>query len=180
MPDNTHFTQDDHWVIWNGSLGILDTVSIGQVESSLSGRSAWLDEPYDMVGPFSLDELEEQGLISFEACFVMSRQRWQQNQVELRRESLRLRREAQARMYEYQARYNAGRAPRNRFQHNTQEKIHREILNLPMDGPLAVSQIKAAYRRLAQKAHPDTGGDHEQFIRITQARDTLLELLSGD
>ena len=31
-----------------------------------------------------------------------------------------------------------------------------------------------AFRRLAQKAHPDTGGSHELFIRITEARNALL------
>ncbi|WP_235840044.1 hypothetical protein [Derxia lacustris] len=28
---------------------------------------------------------------------------------------------------------------------------------------------------MAQKAHPDVGGSHEQFLRITEARNALLE-----
>jgi hypothetical protein len=34
--------------------------------------------------------------------------------------------------------------------------------------------IDAAFRRLAQRAHPDKGGDAEHFTRITQARDRLI------
>lgn len=170
--------EEVQWVIWNGSLGILDTVAIGQIETALKGRSAWLDEPYDMVGPFDLDQLEGQGIISFEACLVMSRQRWQEDQVELRRESLRLRREAQERVFEAQARYNAGRRSGPVKSLPVKENLHREVLNLPLEGQLDASQIKAAYRRLAQKAHPDVGGDHEQFIRITEARNVLLERFS--
>lgn len=34
--------------------------------------------------------------------------------------------------------------------------------------------IDAAFRRLAQRAHPDKGGNAEHFTRITQARDRLI------
>lgn len=94
MPD-THATADDEeWVIWNGGHGLVTTATLGRVETGGSGRRAWLDEPFEMVGPFSLDELEIRGSISFAACIVMSRQRWQEDQVELRRESLNMRRAA--------------------------------------------------------------------------------------
>jgi len=39
---------------------------------------------------------------------------------------------------------------------------------------LEVSQIKSAFRVIAKKTHPDVGGSHEKFIKITQARDALL------
>jgi hypothetical protein len=35
-------------------------------------------------------------------------------------------------------------------------------------------EIDAAFRRLAQRAHPDKGGNAEHFTRITQARDRLI------
>ena len=53
---------------------------------------------------------------------------------------------------------------------------HRQILDLPIEGLLKVSQIKMAFRLLAKKSHPDTGGSHEQFIEITKAHDALLNI----
>ncbi|NJA04568.1 J domain-containing protein [Methylococcaceae bacterium WWC4] len=178
MHQNPWPEEEELWVIWNGSLGIVDTVTIGQVEAGPLGKSAWLEEPYDMVGPFDLDRLEANGWIDFEACTVMSRQKWREDQVALRRESLKLRRAAQERLFEYQARHN-----QSRFRYPGQDRTlgdqrHRETLNLPLEGVLEAAQIKAAFRRLAQKTHPDVGGSHEQFIRITEARNALLERAS--
>ncbi len=174
MQDTPHAAEDTQWVIWNGYFGILDLVTIGQTETGPAGRLAWLEEPYDMVGPFNLDELEANGQIGFEACVVMSRQKWQENQVELRREAHANRRAAQEKLYEYQARYNQGRTQHPSSPGAPSDHQHRKVLNLPVDGNLEPKQIKAAFRRLAQKAHPDMGGNHEQFVRITEARDALL------
>lgn len=174
MHDSPLSADKEQWVIWNGSSGILVMATIGRVEIGVGGRSAWLDRPFDMVGPFSLDELETQGRIAFAACIVMSRRRWQDDQVELRRESHERRRAAQERLFEEHARFNAGRR-RGRPHHRQLERQHRETLNLPSEGKLEPSQIKAAFRRLAQKAHPDVGGSHEQFLRISEARTALLE-----
>lgn len=181
MQDNPHFAEEEQWVIWNGTLGILDTVIIGEVEVNSSGRCAWLDEPYDMVGPFSLDELEAEGQISFAACVVMSRQKWRDDQVELRREAHKNRRAAQERLQEEFEAYVRSKQSRSWSSAPIQrqkEKQHRELLNLPMEGQLEISQIKAAYRRLAQKTHPDVGGSHDQFVQITEARNALIECIS--
>lgn len=179
MHDNSLCSEEEEqWVIWNGSYGICDTVTIRRIEVGPGGREAWLDEPYDMVGPISLDELETNGRISFAACVVMSRQRWQDEQVELRRESFEKRRETQQRLFEELARANERRSRRPSHFQQCDEKQHRELLDLPVDGELEPSQIKAAYRRLAKKAHPDVGGTHEHFVRITEARNTLLDLIS--
>jgi hypothetical protein len=46
-----HNADKTQWVIWNGSSRILAMVTIGRIEITADGRSAWLDKPYDMVGP---------------------------------------------------------------------------------------------------------------------------------
>jgi hypothetical protein len=147
------------WVIWNGSLGVLDMVAIGKSIESESGRNAFLAPPYDIVGPFSLDELETQGKISFGECIVMSRLRWQEDQVELRLVGRQKRRALYARV-----------------EQDDDETEHRVTLDLPRDGTLQAAEINAAFRRLAKTAHPDAGGDNEQYRRITEARDALLDV----
>ncbi|OAH96408.1 DnaJ domain-containing protein [Methylomonas methanica] len=169
---------DEEWVIWNGALGLVTTVVIQRVEASAGGRIAWLDEPFDMVGPFSFDELNTHGRIAYAACIVMSRQRWQDDQVELRRESLKIRRATEQRINEKFERLYGGQRRHQVNRKPLDERHHRQTLNLPIDGTLESSQIKTAFRRLAQKAHPDAGGSNEQFIRITEARNALLAHIS--
>jgi hypothetical protein len=176
--DTQEYADEEEWVIWNGNNGLLTTVTIGQVEEGAGGRTAWLDEPFDMVGPFSLDELEKQGRIAFAECLVMSRQRWQEDQVELRRESLKIRRAAEQRANERAERLFGDHGGHQDKRKPHDERQHREALNLPMDGKLEPRQINAAFRRLAQKAHPDAGGSNEQFVRITEARNALLECIA--
>jgi hypothetical protein len=178
MHESRQSEEEEQWVIWNGAYGIVDTVTISRVEAGSCSRDAWLAEPYDMVGPFSLDELETGGQISFAACIVMSRQRWQEEQAALRRESLEKRRQAQAEMFEQFTRYNERRSRRRSHFRQFDEKEQRELLDLPLAGALEASQIKAAFRQLAKKAHPDVGGSHEHFVQITAARDALLEFIS--
>jgi hypothetical protein len=151
----------DEWVVWNGSLGVLDAVEMGRVEQDASGRIAWLAAPYDMVGPFSLDELETRGRVAFGACHVMSRRQWRKD-----REKLRF--EARERLWSLALRVNT---PDDDF-------AHRARLGLPPWGELTAAQINAAFRRLAKTAHPDTGGRHDDYIRLTEARDALLERAS--
>ncbi len=151
-------TDKEEWVVWNGSLGILDSVTIGRIEDGEGGRRAFLAPPYGVVGPFSLDELETLGRIAFGECLVMSRRRWREDQVDLRREGRERRR---AFLFQLN------------FDDDDQE--HREVLNLPMEGALKPSEINAAFRRLAKTAHPDAGGSDEHYRRITDARDALLE-----
>ena len=154
-------TEKEAWFVWNGSMGILDTVTIGVVEHGEGGRSAYLAPPYDVVGPFSLDELETRGRIAFGACLVMSPERWREDQAELRREGLEKRRA-------FLLRLEFG-----------DDRESREILNLPTDGALEPCDINAAFRRLAKTAHPDAGGSDEHYRRIAEARDALLERFAG-
>jgi hypothetical protein len=153
---------EEEWVIWNGSMGVLDMARIGRVEDGEGGRKAFLAPPYDAVGPFSFDELDTRGRIAFGACLVMSRLRWREDQVELRLEARERRR-----AFLVQARFGAD------------DREHRAVLQLPMDGALEPAQIKAAFRRLAKTAHPDAGGSDEQYRRVAAARDALLEPFAG-
>ncbi|MFG1373371.1 J domain-containing protein [Xanthobacter oligotrophicus] len=155
-------TDKEQWVVWNGSLGVLDTVTIGLVEQGADGRSACLAPPYGVVGPFSLDELEATGRIAFGECLVMSRARWQQDQVELRIEARKKR-----------------QAFLSRLNLDDDDKEHREALDLPTEGALKPSEINAAFRRLAKSAHPDAGGSDERYRRIAEARDALLDQFAG-
>jgi hypothetical protein len=167
----------EEWVVWNGSAAILAMACMGKVEVGASGRRhAWLDRPFDMVGPFDLDELESEGLIHFAACMVMSRQKWQEAQVELRQEAYAKRRAAQERMEAEQAQrfHHGSRRGWHPHRKPVDERVHRAALNLPDEGPLQPAQIKAAFRKLAQKAHPDVGGSHEQFVSLTEARNALM------
>ncbi len=154
-------TDKAKWVVWNGSLGILDMATIGRIEDGDGGRSAFLAPPYDVVGPFSFDELETHGRIAFGACLVMSRARWQDDQVDLRRQAQEKRRAFLFRLA------------------LDDDKEHREVLDLPMEGALEPSQINAAFRRLAKTAHPDAGGSSERYRAITDAREALLEQLGA-
>lgn len=150
-------TDREEWVIWNGSLGFLDVATIGRIEDDARGRRAFLASPYDVVGPLNLDELEAVGRIAFGECLVMSRPRWQQDQVDLRVEARAKR-----------------RALLFRPDRNDDDGELREVLNLPMEGGLEASQINAAFRRQAKTAHPDAGGTDEHYRRIAAARDALL------
>jgi hypothetical protein len=149
----------EEWVVWNGSMGILDMATIGHVVAGDGGRMGFLAAPYDVVGPFNLDELETQGRITFGECLVMSRVRWQEDQVELRREARERRRAFMSKAI---------------FFDDDIDQESRDILNLPLDGVLKPSEINRAFRRLAKTAHPDAGGSDEQYRRIAEARDALL------
>ena len=149
-------TDKKEWVVWNGSLGILDMATIGHIEDGEGGRSAFLAPPYGVVGPFSLDELETRGRIAFGACLVMSRQRWREDQDDLRLEAREKRRAALFKL------------------DFDDDQEHREVLNLPMEGALKTAEINAAFRRAAKIAHPDAGGSDEDYRSITEARDALL------
>jgi len=168
---------EEKWIIWNSSLGIRDFVMIDRIEVDSSDRVGWLEEPYDMVGPFSLDALKIDGQIHFAACTVMSRTRWHKDQVKLRQESYAKRYVAQEELYEELSKYNKRKQSAS-YSQQFGEKEHRKLLCLPSEGELNIVQIKVAYKKLVKTAHPDVGGSHELFIQITEARNALLECLA--
>ena len=47
---------------------------------------------------------------------------------------------------------------------------------LDLSYPCSVTEIKAAYRRLAMRAHPDRGGTHTEFLRLRAAYERALLL----
>jgi hypothetical protein len=177
MHENSSKLPEDYWVIWNGAYGIVDTVTIERTSMQSGTTFAWLNEPYEMVGPFNFDQLKTAGRLEFEACLLMSAQKWQEDQVLLRQESIRLKREAMARAQAQQAHFNQRGQAANDNNGHLSEQALRASLQLPAEGTLKASQIKAAYRRLAQKTHPDQGGNAEDFVRVTHARDALLKRL---
>jgi hypothetical protein len=167
-------------------MGALDTVSIGKIEVNADGaRMAHLRAPYEMAGPFSLDELETRGFVRFAACVVMSSQHWRDFQAELRREA-----QAQRRKVAEKNGFNRGRQSGTGSEHRhnqrgsrgelsvVQERRYRRLLGLPLDLSLSRRAINSAFRRLAKSAHPDAGGSHEAFVRLTEARDALLNTAS--
>jgi hypothetical protein len=139
-------------------MGILDMAAIARIEETTSGRSAFLAPPYSAVGPFSLDELEARGRTRFGECLIMSRLRWQEDQVDLR---LKARRKRQALL--------------SRLESGNGEEEYREALDLPPEGTLLPADINTAFRRMAKAAHPDAGGSNEQYRHIVEARDALLQ-----
>jgi hypothetical protein len=166
MEDTKNYLEED-FIIWNSTLGVRDFVTIGRFEGEPEDTKLWLDEPYDMVGPFSLNELKKCGRVSFAACVVMTCEKWEKDQHSIRREAYA----KQEKMQEDIHRYNKKKHSESKL---TSQKEHRELLCLPLDGVLEAVQIKTAFRKLAKTAHPDVGGSHENFVLISRARDILL------
>lgn len=171
MQEYQETIEDIEWIIWNGSIGIRDFVTIGRID--MDEKLAWLEAPYNMVGPFSLDELTDNGLIRFAECMVMSKQRWQEDREALRQEAMGRRFQSQQETFEKLEKNNRRKV---NAMHVIQHE-YRTLLSLPLEGVLELSQIKSAYRKAAKQAHPDAGGSQELFIRIKEACDALIELV---
>jgi hypothetical protein len=58
------------------------------------------------------------------------------------------------------------------------EPVHAALDLLGLTLPTTADAVRAAYRRLARTAHPDRGGDAEEFKRLTAARDDVLRWLA--
>lgn len=174
----TQSLYDQQYIIYNGALGISDFVMIDRVENNSEGNHAWLEEPYDMVGPFSIDELQTHGKIKFAKCIVMSRKYWQKNQQLLKADSFKRQNKIREEMFENLKRKNRQRH-NNFYKSNYEnEKRYREILSLPLDCILDTSQIKKAFKKVSKKVHPDAGGSHDDFVNLNMAKDELLALFS--
>ena len=49
----------------------------------------------------------------------------------------------------------------------------------PEDRQVAEEMVHAGYLRLSKTAHPDTGGSHEQMIRLEKIKQQLLTMIQG-
>jgi O-acetyl-ADP-ribose deacetylase (regulator of RNase III) len=56
----------------------------------------------------------------------------------------------------------------------TLEQCYRQLLGLPFDRGLTVTEIHRAFKRAAKTAHPDAGGNAQAFLELTAARDALM------
>jgi hypothetical protein len=165
----------EEFIIWNSSFGVRDFAMIGEIKKEDDTINIWMDDPYDMVGPLDLKELLLKGKIYFEACIVMTKENWQKNQSQLKKESY----QKQQKIYkEFQDlnKHNKKRENFNSSQNKNDEKEYRKLLSLPLEGKLEIVQIKTAYRKLAKTEHPDMGGSDERFVLITEAKDALILL----
>jgi hypothetical protein len=144
------------YVIFNINFGVRDFVYVGQID----GDNAWLDDPYDMAGPFSLKQLLNTGRVEFEQCIIMSEKIWKETKRDLQQEA-----------WKKQSCFNQEIFNKK----SNEDKKYRELLGLPLEESLSEKQINDAYRKAVKKAHPDVGGSHEKFIQITCAKNYLKE-----
>jgi hypothetical protein len=47
---------------------------------------------------------------------------------------------------------------------------------LALSFPCTVAEVKAAYRELAKRVHPDQGGSHSEFLELQAAYEQALHL----
>lgn len=155
---------EEEFVIYNAQLTLRDFVWIDRLEAIDNTILAFLEEPYEMV-KFDLDELIFNGKISFESCEVYTTQKWEENQIKIQRDYINQRKNQKE--FNETIKNHTNKKTKN-------DKKHRELLCLPLEGNLKVEEIKIAYRKVVKRVHPDVGGSHEKFIEITLARDILL------
>lgn len=160
---------EEYFIIFNSKLGLRDFVTIGEVD--FKNNQVWLDEPYEFVGPLCLEKLCTLGEIGFEACIIMSQDYWKNNQRRLQKESFENQLKFQR---QFQKDINNHNKKRRDLDYKT-ERENRKLLELPLEGVLEISQIKAAFKKVAKTAHPDVGGTHEMFVKITNAKDALIQ-----
>jgi hypothetical protein len=57
----------------------------------------------------------------------------------------------------------------------TPQEHYRQMLGLPLGRRLAAAEIHQAYKRAAKTAHPDGGGNGQEFRELSAARDALMK-----
>jgi hypothetical protein len=57
----------------------------------------------------------------------------------------------------------------------TPEQRYRQMLGLPLGRRLARAEIHRAYKRAAKQAHPDVGGNAQDFLALTAAQEALMK-----
>ena len=55
--------------------------------------------------------------------------------------------------------------------------INKYKLILDINEELTINSVNKAYKKKAMECHPDTGGNQEDFIKINNAKEKLLQYL---
>jgi DnaJ family protein A protein 2 len=58
-------------------------------------------------------------------------------------------------------------------------KRHQAFAVLGLDATASAEEVRAAYRKLALKHHPDRGGDKTEFQRVQAAYETASAYCAG-
>lgn len=64
------------------------------------------------------------------------------------------------------------------YQPQSAEDLQQALKVMELEAPLPLPQLKQQYRRLAQRFHPDKGGESEHFKKICQAFHQLRQSLN--
>jgi hypothetical protein len=57
----------------------------------------------------------------------------------------------------------------------TLEQHYRQLMGLPLDRRLSAAEIHRAYKHIAKRVHPDTGGSAGEFLELAAAREALMK-----
>jgi hypothetical protein len=57
----------------------------------------------------------------------------------------------------------------------TPAERYRQLLGLPLGRPLAPAEIHRAWKHAAKSAHPDAGGNAQDFLALSAAQDALMK-----
>jgi DnaJ domain len=139
-------------------------------DSELRDRSGrWTGDP----GGHSSKRRVDRGHPIFEAPASTSSEDARRRAAEFRRQAEEYDRQAaEHRLRERQAAEARERAERLR----RERSCHRHLVILGLTPPCDAETIKARFRELAHKIHPDHGGDSERFIELRGAYDEALRL----
>ncbi|MGO9390242.1 J domain-containing protein [Rhodoblastus sp.] len=147
------------WVVWDAFTKSEGRAPITKFRQAKHCMNALLAEPFDeKIGWFELMPLLKNGRVEARRdVMIFSPEQWEIEKCEL------------------MARPKPERAaPWGVSLH----QAHRLTLGLPPNGPLSEDGIRNAFRRAAKKAHPDVGGSDEEYQRITDAQEALLQSVS--
>ncbi len=80
-------------------------------------------------------------------------------------------------IWEWMARRQRYRPPTPRKQMRDEEAVSIMGMSNESVSAMTIKQLTRQYRYMAQKYHPDKGGDHESFIKLNRAFEQLLRRL---
>ena len=111
--------------------------------------------------------LEKTALIKFRELFPSSSIEWIQNLIKIQQRRENWANQQHYQQYQQRENYNSFKKPV--FPILSQDY---KLLGLPPSA--TIDEVKRRFRALALINHPDKGGKHEDFIKITAAKDRIL------